>query len=131
LVEYLKDNMKKFYFLLLLVSFSLSSGVIAQTTTSRGSNGNLPLQDPPATVKILKSYPNPATTFITFEFQRNFASGYALEIYNLPGKRVALAANISSKITIQLQNFYRGVYIYKLIDRTGRVAESGKFQVTK
>ncbi len=130
MVKYLKDKMKKIYFLLLLVSFSLSVGLVAQTNTSRGTNGNPPQQDP-VTVKILKSYPNPATTFITFEFQRSYASGYSIEIYNLPGKRVALAANISNKITIQLQNFYRGVYIYKLVDRTGRVAESGKFQVTK
>jgi Secretion system C-terminal sorting domain len=123
--------MKKIYFLLLLVSFNISLGLVAQTSTSRGVTNGTPTQQDPTTVKILKSYPNPATAFITFEFQRSYTSGYTIEIYNLPGKRVVLAANISNKITIQLQNFYRGVYIYKLVDRTGRVAESGKFQVTK
>jgi hypothetical protein len=119
--------MRKFFtFLILLV---LTVGVSAQISIfSRTTDGRL---QQPAQTKIIKSYPNPATSFITFEFQRSYNIGYSIEVYNLPGKRVALASNISNKTTLQLQNFYRGVYMYKLVDRTGKVIESGKFQVVK
>jgi Secretion system C-terminal sorting domain len=82
-------------------------------------------------VKIIKTYPNPATTFITFEFQRSFDRGYSLQIHNFTGKKVGEAAGLQSKTTIRLDNFYRGVYLFRLMDRNGKVLESGKFQVVK
>ncbi len=41
------------------------------------------------------------------------------------------AKNIPSFLAIDLkdENFYRGVYIYQLLDRNGIVIESGKFLV--
>lgn len=81
-------------------------------------------------VKIIKTYPNPAIDRVTFEFNRSYNSGYSIEIYNLPGKRVAILSNVSTSTPLFLQNYYRGVYIYKLVDRNGRVIESGKFQVS-
>ncbi len=82
-------------------------------------------------VKILKTYPNPATTYITFEFQRSYTAGLSIEIFDLPGKKVASAGNLQSSTTVQLQNFYRGVYIYKLLDKNRKVLESGKIQIVK
>jgi hypothetical protein len=119
--------MKNFYFTLLLIFaiFCLN----AQNPIARNAEGNR--VNSGTIIKILKAFPNPATTYITFEFQRNYLNGLSLEIYNLPGKRVASASNLLSSTTIQLQNFYRGVYIYKLLDRYGKVLESGKFQVVK
>ena len=36
------------------------------------------------------------------------------------------------KLTINLDdNYYRGLYIYQLRDKDGRIIESGKFQVVK
>jgi hypothetical protein len=32
---------------------------------------------------------------------------------------------------INLSDFPRGVYVYQLRDKTGRIVESGKFQVSK
>jgi hypothetical protein len=81
--------------------------------------------------KILRFYPNPATSFITFEFQRSYDRGYALQVFNFTGKRVAETPGMLSKTTILLTNFYRGVYMFRLIDRNGKVVESGKFQVVK
>jgi hypothetical protein len=119
--------MKKIYFTVVLVLFALIG--FAQSTTR--DNGTSSTSSRNVSIKILKVFPNPATTFVVFEFQRNYVSGLALEIYNLPGKKIAAANNITSSTTIQLQNFYRGVYLYKLIDRNGKVLESGKFQVVK
>jgi len=40
-------------------------------------------------------------------------------------------SNITDKTTIDLSNFTRGVYVYQLFDRSGKLVETGKFQVSK
>lgn len=80
---------------------------------------------------MLKSYPIPATTVITFEFQRGFDRSYTLQIYNFPGKKVYEANTAYPKITVSLDEYYRGVYYYKLLDKEGRTIESGRFLVVK
>ncbi len=117
-----------FYIALLftLLPFATKAQISYDTRTTNGFGNSQTTQQ----IKIIKSYPNPAISFITFEFQRSYNTGYSIEIYNLPGKRVAVANNLQNKTTVQLQNFYRGVYLFKLVDRTGKVIESGKFQVS-
>ena len=39
--------------------------------------------------------------------------------------------NVSDQTTINLTDFTRGVYIYKLFDKNGKMVETGKFQVSK
>ena len=39
--------------------------------------------------------------------------------------------NINEKVTVDLAEFNRGVYIYHLRDLTGKLIESGKFQVSR
>jgi hypothetical protein len=81
---------------------------------------------------IVRFYPNPATNIINFDFQKSYEKGFSIEIYNFLGpKKVFEQANISDRNSINLSNFTRGVYIYQLRDRSGRVVESGKFQVSK
>jgi hypothetical protein len=46
---------------------------------SKGQSTREP--SPDATQRIMKFYPNPATTFIKAEFQKNFNAGY-LQIIN-------------------------------------------------
>jgi hypothetical protein len=118
----------KYVYILIIVA-SVAFKATAQTASSRDGSGSTTA--PRLQTKILKAYPNPAITYITFDFTRSYSSGLSIELFNLPGKKVASASNVQSSITIQLQNFYRGVYIYKLIDKNGKVMESGKFQVVK
>ena len=82
-------------------------------------------------VKVLKFYPNPATTFINFDFQKNYDRSYNLVIYNFLGKKVFELANISLTNQVNLSEFTRGVYIFQLRDRNSKIIESGKFQVSK
>ncbi len=84
-----------------------------------------------AQVKVLRFFPNPATTFINFEFQRHFDRGYNLTIYNFVGKKVWELSNLSVSNQIDLSDFARGVFIFQLRDKNGRVIESGKFQISK
>jgi len=86
---------------------------------------------PGAMQRIMKLYPNPATSFIKFEFQKSFDKGYSLQVINFLGKQVYEAKNINSTTTLDLAAYNRGMYIYQLKDQTGKVLESGKFQVSK
>lgn len=80
---------------------------------------------------VLKFYPNPATTVINFDFQKSYEKGYTLEIYNFLGRKMYNGQNVGEKTTVNLADFTRGVYIYQLKDKNGRLVESGKFQVSK
>jgi hypothetical protein len=81
---------------------------------------------------ILRFYPNPATAVITFDFQKLYDKGYSLQIYNaVLGRKMLEQTNIANKTTVDIGNFTRGVYVYQLYDRTGKLVETGKFQVSK
>ncbi|MEO7311025.1 MAG: T9SS type A sorting domain-containing protein [Chitinophagaceae bacterium] len=80
-------------------------------------------------VKIVKFYPNPATSFITFDIQRQVEKGYVIQIYNCLGRRVISVVISSNKVTVPLENLFRGLYIFQLRDKNGSIVESNKFQV--
>ena len=112
-------------FLLIVSIFLLTTA--AHSQSSRASFTGAPIQ-----TGILRFYPNPATTTITFDFQRAYDKGYSIQIYNaVLGRKVIEQTNIPDKISIDLGNFTRGVYVYQLIDKTGKLVETGKFQVSK
>ncbi len=86
----------------------------------------------PTQVKIIKCYPNPASSVINFDFTINVDKTYSLQIYSFSGKKMTNLSAASSKVSVMLDNdFYRGIYIYQLRDKTGRIIETGKFQVVK
>lgn len=81
---------------------------------------------------IVRFYPNPATSVITFDFQKIYAKGYSIQIYNaILGRKMFDQLNMPERTSINLSDFSRGVYIYQLRDISGRMVESGKFQVAK
>ena len=111
--------------------FLLIASIILLTTAahsqSRSGLGSVGTQ-----TSILRFYPNPATAVINFDFQKAFDKGYTLQIYNaVLGRKMTEQTNISNKTTIDLGNFTRGVYVYQLYDKTGKLVETGKFQVSK
>ncbi len=81
-------------------------------------------------IKTVKYFPNPAISYINFEFEKNY-NNYTLIIFNFIGKKVTEIKVSDQKITISLGDFYRGVYIFQLHDQQGNIVESGKFQVVK
>lgn len=112
--------MKKLYFILVL---TLSLVATAQPRIDAGK--------PEVQVKVVKFYPNPAISYINFEFNREVEKGYMLQVYNFPGKKMVEVAVSSSKTTVSLNDFYRGIYIFQLRDQSGKLVQSGKFQVVK
>ena len=81
--------------------------------------------------KIVKLYPNPASSRINFELQHNNDQVYDLIVFNFLGKMVDQVKNVSSKTTVELDNYYSGLYIFQLRDHQGNLVESGKFNVVK
>lgn len=83
-------------------------------------------------VKIVKFYPNPATSLINFEFPNEYNNNYVIQIYSFTGKKMTELPVSASKITVNLTNeYYRGLYIFHLTDKSGKLIEAGKFQVIK
>ncbi|MDQ6844813.1 MAG: T9SS type A sorting domain-containing protein [Bacteroidota bacterium] len=113
--------MKKiFYILLFIAGFYLSSPAQVKTAFQ----GNF-------AIKTVKFYPNPAASFINFEFLKSYDQSYTLQIYNFIGRKVAEIKPTDKKIVVSLTDFYRGVYIFQLRDKQGSIVEAGKFQVVK
>ena len=109
-----------------ILSFILLIAIQSQAQSSRTT----PSTD--VTERIIKLYPNPATSYITFDLQKNYKRGLSVQIYNgLLGKKMFETQNVAEKFTIDLNEFNRGIYIYHLIDLTGKIIESGKFQVSR
>ena len=112
--------------ILSILSFILLIAIQSQGQSARTT--------PPSDVqdKIVKLYPNPATTYVTFDMQKNYKQGLTLNIYNgVLGKKMYESSNLPSRITIDLNDFNRGVYIYHISDASGKILDSGKFQVVK
>jgi hypothetical protein len=83
------------------------------------------------TARFVKFYPNPATTFINIEVQRSLLRSSSFQVYNFLGRKVIEMQDLANKTRIDLTGYSRGIYIYQLKDKNGKIIESGKFQVEK
>ena len=81
--------------------------------------------------KVIKFYPNPAISYITFELVKDANKTYDLQIYSFLGRKVKDIPEVSDKTTVQLSDLTRGLYTFQLHDETGHVTDSGIFQVNK
>lgn len=96
---------------------------------SKGQESRNPAQELPG--KVVKTYPNPATSYITFDLQKNYQQGLTIIVYSFLGKKMYENQNIPEKTTLNLSEFTRGVYVYHLVDQSGKVLDTGKFQVSR
>jgi Secretion system C-terminal sorting domain len=112
--------------ILSILSFILLIAIQSNAQSTRSISAGEP------TDRIVKTYPNPATSYITFDIQANYQRGLSLRVYNgLLGKKMYETANMPPKVTLNLNEFNRGMYIYQLVDASGKIIESGKFQVSR
>ena len=124
---YSKPLLKQTYlktFLLIVSLFTVTAfSSQAQSRVSSTAGAQAP---------IVRFYPNPATTVINFDFQKAYEQGYSIQIFNaILGRKMFDQANMPERTVINLADFPRGMYIYQLRDKSGRMVESGKFQVAK
>ena len=114
--------MKKFYLLSIILIVSIQS-------KSQERQKQNPAQEP--VTRIVKFYPNPATSVINFDFQKNADKVYNFQIFSLTGKKVYEISKVDQKTSVNLSDFYRGIYVFQLKDQFGKLVDSGKFQVSK
>jgi hypothetical protein len=114
--------MKIFYALTFVLFISLQV---------KSQSGPEPVGTGAATSRIIKFYPNPATTIINFDFQKDYDKSCSFQIFSFVGKKVLELTNVGPKTIVNLTDFYRGIYIFQLRDRNGKVIDSGKFQVSR
>jgi hypothetical protein len=76
-------------------------------------------------------FPNPATTTITFQFSIPIEKGYSLQVYSFLGRQVATVPVVNSRVSMNVSELMRGVYVFQLRDNNGRVLASNKFQVSR
>lgn len=88
-------------------------------------------QSQPSSVKVQKMYPNPANAYIIFEVDPAIVNTHTLFICSFMGKKTHDLQIQQSKITVDLQQQQRGLYIYQIRDKYNRIVESGKFNVIK
>jgi Secretion system C-terminal sorting domain len=114
--------LKKLLYILIIL-FGINFTAFAQSSAELESAG--------MQVKFLKTYPNPASTVVNFVFQKGYNRNYSIQILNAIGKQMYRAKYIPASLSIDLkeQNFFRGIYIYQLLDRNNIVVESGKILV--
>ena len=114
--------MKQLYFILILI-IGINFTSFAQNRAFRDEVG--------FQTKFIKSYPNPASTVVNFEFQKGYSRSFSIQILNSIWKKMYESKNIPSLLSINLkeEKFYSGVYIYQLIDKNGIVVESGKILI--
>lgn len=117
---------KKFTILLLVLTVTaLSAGAQSMPVHGQHQQSQTPKK------KILKVYPVPATTQVTFEIQGNNEGVYEIIVYNFLGKKMDELKSVSNRETLNLNNYYSGIYIYQLRNKKGNLIESGKFNIVK
>ena len=85
-----------------------------------------------STAATVHFYPNPATSIITFEdFSKKYDKNYTIQLFNFLGRKVYEFSLADQKNIVNLSDFFRGIYIFQLRDPSGKIVESGKFQVNK
>jgi hypothetical protein len=114
--------------ILLVTSIAFASGFLQAYTPHSFAANEIGIQ-----AKAVKCYPNPAISFVNFEFLSELISkNYSLQVYSFTGKKMYQTNITTAKETLTFTNdFYRGLYYYKLLDNTGKIIETGKFQVSR
>ena len=111
----------RIFYILLSFTLLIATGAKSQV---RG-----PMPDPDH--KVIKFYPNPAVSFITFELVKDAGKTFTLQIFSFLGRMVKNVPEISDKTTVQLSDLTRGLYTFQLKDDAGRTTDSGIFQIIK
>jgi hypothetical protein len=121
-----KKNLKKQYLKrILLIASILLATTVSQAQTKQVLTAGVQ-------VPIVRFYPNPATSVISFDFQKDYRQGYSIQIFNaIMGRKMYEQANVPERMSVNLTDFSRGIYIYQLRDKNGRLVNTGKFQVAK
>ena len=88
------------------------------------NGGSLGIQT--STLSTIKIYPNPTASNLNIEVESNFMFPLQFELNNILGENLIDRSLISTSNTIDLSNYSKGVYVYKLLDSDNEIVKIGK-----
>jgi len=63
---------------------------------------------------------------------KGYEKSYSIQVFSFLGKKMFESQTATQKLTVDLSDYNRGLYIYHLVETaTGKIVESGKFQVSR
>ena len=110
--------------------FYILVSIILLTATQAKSQVRGPMPDNEHKI-VRKFYPNPAVSYIIFELDKEPNQTYRLQIYSFLGKLVKDVPDMIEHYTLNLSDFTRGLYTFQVSDQSGRITDSGIFQLNK
>jgi Secretion system C-terminal sorting domain len=100
--------------------------VVADASAQKPAGTTSPSQN-----TLVKFYPNPAVNFITFEMKEPVERGSSLQVYSFLGRQVATVPVNAQRVTVNVSEYFRGIYVFQLRSPNGKVVETNKFQVSR
>jgi hypothetical protein len=82
-------------------------------------------------VKNIYFFPNPDSTTINFEFKDQVEKGTVLQVFNFLGRQVLTIPVSGSRVSVNVTDLIKGVYIFQIRTSNGRILETNKFQVSR
>lgn len=76
-----------------------------------------------------KIYPNPASTYVYFDWDNTIHSKVILNIFDVNGKIIEQVNSSNQQEKINLANWAAGLYYYEFMNRDGQTLNCGKFLV--
>ena len=97
------------------------------------ANGQKPTNPTPGPnqATLVRFYPNPAVNFITFEIKEPVQRGTNIQVFSFLGRQVATIPVNGQRITVSLNDYFKGIYVFQVKDPKGKVLETNKFQVNR
>lgn len=93
---------------------------------------SLPGREQKAVARVLRMYPNPAVSLVNFEFSAEVDRTHNIQIYSFMGRKMTELTIEGPRLQLTIDDHYlRGIYIYHLRNKDGKVLETGKFQVVR
>ena len=75
-------------------------------------------------------YPNPSSSQLTIDFNNPVSEPYQLLIYDNLGRKVCTLEDINNgQIEVDVSQYDPGIYFYRLLNESDRIASTGKFVV--
>lgn len=129
--------MKKIYipFLLFFFLLSCSIRIFAQAGPAESSTDGISSMEKQSVQNnvdpvIVSSFPNPASTTLTFTFKGNELNLTTIEVYKLTGEQMLSFKPEGLQYALDVTSMEDGIYFYKII-YNGKVLKTEKFVVLK
>jgi DNA/RNA endonuclease YhcR with UshA esterase domain len=73
-------------------------------------------------------YPNPASTYVAFELNKN---NFTIQLFDITGKTVKSVNAVGNKLRVSTSDLNNGIYFYSVYSNDGSLITTNKFVVNK